>query len=213
VVGCGYGVRSAVAWLFTALGLPGAVAFTEELPVFFLALTISALVRRPLRGARILDDFVAREIRRLSGIFLEVLIIAALASLSLRAVFRYPGPFLLLMVVAAIWCVIVLFYFTPRMLPRALWRDLGLLNYGMSTGTTALGLLLLRSYRGHISPDAARVYGLAAPFSAPFVGGGVLSLLLPQFTARGGAPFILVGLCVALVVLYFVGRALAKQSP
>ena len=57
--------------------------------------------------------------------------------------------------------------------------ELGLINYGMSTGTTATGLLLLRMVDKDLESGAAEDYALAAPLSAPFIGGGLLTLMMP----------------------------------
>jgi glutamate:Na+ symporter, ESS family len=64
-------------------------------------------------------------------------------------------------------------------LPKEHWFQLGLINYGMSTGTTATGFVLLRVVDPELRTQAAEDYALAAPFSAPFIGGGMITVALP----------------------------------
>ena len=49
----------------------------------------------------------------------------------------------------------------------------------MSTGTTATGFVLLRVIDPELESGAAEDYALAAPLSAPFIGGGILTVALP----------------------------------
>ena len=51
----------------------------------------------------------------------------------------------------------------------------------MSTGTTATGFVLLRVVDPDLETDAPEDYALASPFSAPFIGGGLMTTLLPIF--------------------------------
>ena len=217
VVAAGYAVRAGVTEMLRLVISPEAAGFTKKLPVFFIALVLAAILRRFLLRpegvfAGLLTPAVAADIRRLTVLVLDTLIVSAVATLSLKAFFDYLGPFAVLMTAGALWCLSVLLVFAPRMLPRAYWRELGILNYGMSTGVTALGLLLLRSYRAPIPPEVARVYGMAAPFSAPFIGGGMISLLLPELTARGVGPVVFGVLLACVVSLFLTGRYLQRRD-
>jgi ESS family glutamate:Na+ symporter len=97
-----------------------------------------------------------------------------------------------------------------RLLPRRYWFELGILNYGMSTGTTATGLMLLRIIDRDLDSGAAEDYALAAPLSAPFVGGGMITFSLPVLLQQFGGGPVVAGLALGMVVLFVLGAWLAK---
>ena len=77
------------------------------------------------------------------------------------------------------WTGFCLLFLSRRLLPSDHWFELGLINYGMSTGTTATGFVLLRLVDPKLQSGAAEDYALAAPLSSPFIGGGMLTIGLP----------------------------------
>ncbi len=160
---------------------PAASSWMGKLPLFFIALLFAFPVRKILQGLNLLDTNRARI---LNSLILEFLIVSAIATLDLGLLLDSWQILLSLTIIGAIWTAFCFFWIAPRLLDHH--PDLSIINYGMSTGVTALGLLLLRSYRNRIPSEPATVYGLAAPFSAPFIGGGIISLLLPIWTLEFG---------------------------
>jgi glutamate:Na+ symporter, ESS family len=122
-------------------------------------------------------------------------------------------PVALLVGLAGAWSAVCLLVLAPRLLPRAYWFELGLLNYGFSTATTAQGLMLLRIVDPELKTGAAEDYAVAAPLSAPFIGGGVITFvgfpLLLQWAPTG---WVALGLCVAIAGLYLLGRELGQRA-
>jgi ESS family glutamate:Na+ symporter len=179
-----------------------------NLPLFLFTLIGGLLVRRGLDGVGRGDWIDGDSIRRLTAFAMEFLVVAAIASLKLDAVFALAGPLAVLIAVAIGWTAVCLLWIGRRVLPGDRWMELGLINYGMSTGTTATGLMLLRIVDKDLETGAAEDYALAAPLSAPFVGGGLLTLMMPlllQFVPLWIAAVILSALVVLLLV---VGRRL-----
>ncbi|MBI3394682.1 MAG: hypothetical protein HY042_02490 [Spirochaetia bacterium] len=185
--------------------------FVEDLPLFFAALLTAYVMRPILRRSAAWED-AAQAGEKLTSIVLEVLVISAIASVRLSVLVTNAWVFGALMTAAAVWSVVQLFVLSRLLLPRHLWKELALLNYGMATGTTALGLMLLRAYRTRLETPAAAVYGLAAPLSAPFIGGGAVSLLLPELTARGWGIWILACSGILCVILTGIGLLLAEKE-
>ncbi|HNJ04628.1 MAG TPA: hypothetical protein PLB73_10275, partial [Leptospiraceae bacterium] len=66
--------------------------------------------------------------------------------------------------------------------------------------------------RSHTKDEARLVYGMAVPFNAPFVGGGILSLTLPEWTARGGETIIPFLLLAWMFVFFVVCRRLQQKE-
>ncbi len=136
----------------------------------------------------LIDDL---SIKRLVAVAMEFLIVAAIASLRIEVVAAYLGPVALLCGMGFVWTAFCLLVLSRRVLPREHWFELGIINYGMSTGTTAQGMMLLRIIDKDLDSGAAEDYALAAPLSAPFIGGGLLTISLPLILAWIGLPMMI----------------------
>jgi ESS family glutamate:Na+ symporter len=158
------------------------------------------------------DLIDGESVRRICGLAMELLIVSAIASLDLSAVAALFLPVSLLLLAAFVWVGVCLLVIGRRLLPRRYWFELGILNYGMSTGTTATGLMLLRVIDRDLESGAAEDYALAAPLSAPFIGGGMITFSLPVLLARFGGGPVVAGLVLAMAFLFLIGARLAKAD-
>ncbi|NIP84710.1 MAG: sodium:glutamate symporter [Planctomycetales bacterium] len=149
-------------------------------------------------------------IRRIVAVAMEFLIVAGIASVRVEVVATFLGPLLLLCLVGFVWTAVCVLVLAPILLPREHWFELGLINYGMSTGTTAQGMMLLRIVDEDLESGAAEDYALAAPLSAPFIGGGVLTMSLPLLLEKVSLPAVIGVLGVAVVGLIVVGQWLNR---
>ena len=180
--------------------------------MFLFTLLGGLAVRRGLDLSRWGHLIDGDSIRRLTAGAMEFLVVAAIASLRLDAVLALAGPLAVLIVLAVGWTAVCLLWIGRRVLPGDRWMELGLINYGMSTGTTATGLLLLRMVDKDLESGAAEDYALAAPLAAPFIGGGLLTLMMPlllEFVSRGVVAAVALATVVGLVVL---GVLLGRRS-
>ena len=151
----------------------------DGMPLFIYTLFGGLAVRRFLGWLGLEKLIDVDSIQRLTGVAMEFLIVAAIASLQIEAISDLVGPLLVLLSAAFIWTGFCLTFLSKRILPDAYWFELGILNYGMSTGTTATGFTLLKIVDGELDSGAAEDYALAAPLSSPFVGGGMVTVGLP----------------------------------
>lgn len=176
-------------------------------PLFIYTLFGGLVVSKTLQAIG-LERVINREtINRLTSSAMVILVVAAIATLNLQAVATLLVPFLTLLIVGAIWSGTCLLLFSRWILPREHWFELGLINYGMSTGTTATGFVLLKLVDPDLESGAAEDYAMAAPLSSPFVGGGIITVALPlvvleQFSI--GATTIV--LCGAIALMLALGR-------
>jgi ESS family glutamate:Na+ symporter len=150
-----------------------------DFPLFIYTMFGGWFVRRLLGAFGQSHRIDSATVQRLSSTAMEVLVVAAITSLKLSAVASLLGPFLILFLCGAIWTGVCLMVISRWVLPREHWFSLALINYGMSTGTTATGFVLLRVVDPELKSPAASDYALAAPLSAPFIGGGILTVALP----------------------------------
>ena len=183
------------------------------LPLFMFTLIGGWIVRDGMRLLGIADLIDPGSIRRLVAAAMEFLIVAAIASLNLVLVAKVIVPLSILLIVAFLWTAACLVYIGRRLLPSAYWFELGIINYGMSTGVTASGLMLLRIIDKDFDSGAAEDYALAAPLSSPFVGGGVVTVVVfpRMIESVGVVPTALIVLAVT-IGLYWLGLVMAKRE-
>ena len=185
----------------------------DGLPLFMFTLIGGWLVRDVMRLLGIADLIDPGTIRRLVAAAMEFLIVAAIASLNLVLVAKAIVPLSILLAVAFAWTAVCLVYIGRRLLPSAYWFELGIINYGMSTGVTASGLMLLRIIDKDFDSGAAEDYALAAPLFSPFVGGGLVTVVVfpSMLRSLGIGPTALIAAAVT-VGLYWVGLVMANRK-
>ncbi|MGB0595926.1 MAG: sodium/glutamate symporter [Rubripirellula sp.] len=179
----------------------------DSFPLFIYTLFGGLIVRQVLRVVRQEDSIDRETINHLTATAMDVLVVAAIASLNVTAVATLLVPFSILFVVGVIWAGFCLLVLARWLLPSKHWFELGLINYGMSTGTTATGFVLLRLVDPELESGAAEDYALAAPLSSPFVGGGMITVGLPLLLLEG-IPIAVsaIGLILVVTVMIAIGR-------
>ena len=186
------------------------LSHVNDLPLFLFTLIGGLIVRELMHAAGVTNLIDPPTLARLLGVAMEFLVVSALAGMRLSAVLALGVPSLVLMIVGAIWCVFTLVWVSPRLLPKH-WFELGVINYEMATATTAQGLMLLRIVDPELTSGAAEDYALAAPLSAPFIGGGIITLALPAVLSRVGAGWVVLCSAILLIALYPLGRRLTLK--
>jgi len=154
------------------------------------------------------DNAIDREtINRLTSTAMDILIVSAITTLNIAAVTTLIIPFGILFLFGAAWTGFCLMVLARKMLPREHWFELGLINYGMSTGTTATGFVLLRLVDPELESGAAEDYALAAPLSSPFIGGGMITVAMPLLVLeRVPLPYTAVTMTLLVVALIYIGQ-------
>ncbi|MEE2934913.1 MAG: sodium/glutamate symporter [Planctomycetota bacterium] len=179
----------------------------DSFPLFIYTLFGGLIVRQVLRVLRQEDSIDRETINHLTATAMDVLVVAAIASLNVTAVATLLVPFSILFVVGVIWAGFCLLILARWLLPSKHWFQLGLINYGMSTGTTATGFVLLRLVDPELESGAAEDYALAAPLSSPFVGGGMITVGLPLLVLeRIPIGLSAIGLILVVTVMIAIGR-------
>ena len=188
------------------------VSNIADFPLFIYTLFGGLILRFALSLFGQTDCIDGPTINRLTSTAMDILVVAAIASLNLQAVAAMLVPFSILFVCGCVWAAVCLLLISRWMLPQEHWFQLGLINYGMSTGTTATGFVLLRMIDPELNSGAAEDYALAAPLSAPFIGGGMITIALPLLVLEQVhiAVAALVTSTIVLVLIW-IGRAWARN--
>lgn len=145
---------------------------------------------------------------RILGLALDFLVVSAIASIRLDVFYAFFLPFSILIIVGLTWVIFATWFIAPRMLPDA-WFERSITEYGMQTGVTALGLLLLRVADPHFKTPAAKSFGFKQILYEPMMGGGFITAASPILISTFGVlPSFTVGLAsilVAFFVAFFSG--------
>jgi glutamate:Na+ symporter, ESS family len=124
-------------------------------------------------------------IDRIGGLALDLVIVTALATISLSVLGQNFAPFLILSVAGIVWNVCVFVFLAPRLLPFY-WFERGIGDMGQSMGVTATGLLLLRMVDPDNRSGAFESFAYKQLFFEPIVGGGLFTAAAPPLIAKFG---------------------------
>jgi len=174
----------------------------DGFPLFPLAMIggmIIQLASKPLKVDRFYDR---NTFERILGFSLDFLVVAAIASLRLDLFLENLGPFVILMVAGIIWVFFCLIYLAPRMLP-IFWLERGVTEFGMQTGVTAMGLLLLRLVDANYRTGTAQAFGFKQMVYEPFLGGGLITAIFPFILIQFGLWQSFLGV-VLLMLIFFI---------
>ncbi|TVP88603.1 MAG: sodium:glutamate symporter [Thioalkalivibrio sp.] len=186
------------------------LALMEHIPLFPLAMIGGVAVQIALMRmghARALDR---RLINRISGAALDVLIVSALATLSLEAVGANIAPFLILAAAGIAWNLFGFIVLAPRMFPKD-WVPMGLANFGQGIGMTVVGLLLVRMADPDNRTGALENFGYKQLLFEPVVGGGLFTAMSLPLIYQFGALPVLAG-TATLMFAWLIFGLLAFRS-
>lgn len=149
--------------------------------------------------------YVSRElINRISGFSLDLIIVSALATMSLSSIGKNWAAFIILAVAGLLWVAFCFWVLAPRMLPER-WFEKGIGDFGQGTGMVVSGLLLMRIADPKNKSGAFESFGCKQLPFEPFLGGGVITALSMPLAARFGPVPMLVLFGAATVVSVGVG--------
>jgi ESS family glutamate:Na+ symporter len=180
----------------------------KSFPLFPLAM-LGGLFIQIFAGKTGLSKYLDRRtFDRILGLALDFLVISAIASIKLDVFLAYFWPFSILMIVGLLWVIFATWFIAPRMLPDA-WFERSITEYGMQTGVTALGLLLLRVADPNFKTPAAKSFGFKQILYEPMMGGGFITAAAPLLIYTYGVGFSyavgFVTIIIALVIAFLSG--------
>jgi glutamate:Na+ symporter, ESS family len=138
------------------------------------------------------SKYIDRElINRVSGAALDILIVAALATLSLKAIGQNIIPFVILAGAGIAWNLAGFLVLAPIMFPKD-WFAKGMGNFGQCMGMTVIGLLLMRIVDPDNRTGAMESFGYKQLLFEPVVGGGLFTAAsLPLIYQFGPFPVLI----------------------
>ncbi len=213
------GVAIALGWLLKQ-GLVLLERFTwgawadttlmELIPLFPLAMIGGVILQAAMVWAGH-DGLIQRDIiNRIGGAALDIIIVAAMATISLEALGANLPAFLILGAAGIAWCVAAFWLLAPRMLPYR-WFERGIGDMGQSSGMAVTGLLLIRVSDPRNQTGAIESFGYKQLLFEPLVGGGLFTALSVPLTARFGAPIMLLVSGAVTLAALITGMVMARR--
>lgn len=152
--------------------------------------------------------------RRIQNTSLDFLIVAAIATINIKALIPAAVPFAIVMVGGILWNVFCVLVLAKFFLPNA-WFERSIAEMGQSMGVTATGLLLLRVVDPEYETPAADAFASKQLLHEPFMGGGLwTSAAIPLLAVWAGWKVFAIACCAVLVwlIVLTVMRILRKRS-
>lgn len=184
----------------------------QNVPLFPLAM-IGGMVLQSIADRTGAAQWLDRStFQRLTGLSLDLLVAAAVASMRLDLFLQNVVPFAILMVVAIAWCVGTFIWLAPRMLDED-WFEQALVTYGTLTGVAAVGLMLLRMADPHNRTTAAQAFAARSMVISPLLGGGIITATMPLMIVQFGiVPMLVASTLVMFAAWAWPERRLQKQQ-
>lgn len=160
-------------------------AVMEYVPLFPMALIGGILVQLIMVRLNLDALIIPRLTKNIAGMALDVVVVAALASISLQVIGGNLGIFLTLSIAGVAWNIGFFMFFAPRIFPDY-WFEKAIGDLGQSMGVTATGILLLRMVDPENRSGAFESFAYKQLFFEPIVGGGLFTAAAPALMAKLG---------------------------
>lgn len=190
----------------------GRTGFTmmEYVPLFPMALIGGIIVQLLMVRLNLDALIISRLTKNIAGMALDVVVVSALASISLQVIGGNLGIFLILSVAGIAWNIAFFLWFAPRIFPDY-WFEKAIGDLGQSMGVTATGILLLRMVDPENNSGAFESFAYKQLFFEPIVGGGLFTAAAPALIASFGLIKTLMITGALLLFWIGVGFVLIKQ--
>ncbi len=201
---CVTAVAILIGWLLM-YGIRSLHPSLSGFPLFPLAMIGGILVQLGADRTGTALYFDRATFERILGLSLDVLIVAAIASLRLDLFLQNIVPFTLMMIAGIVWTLGAFLLLAPRMIRRD-WFEQAIGFYGMSTGVTAIGLMLLRVVDPENRTTGAQAFAAQALVISPMVGGGLVTVTIPILILNFGLGVVFAGVTALALALVLTAK-------
>jgi len=186
VIGCGRLLLAGLQSLEQTLRPAAETYLSDYLPLFSVVLLTGLALQYLLQATGMNRLFERQLFDQVSSFALDMVIVGALATLSLQDISAYGWELLVLCLGGLGWNLVVFLLIGPRIYPPP-WFAYGLGDLGGGTATTASGLMLIDVADPQRKTEALAAYTDKQPFYEPLMGGGVVTALALPTVAFWGA--------------------------
>lgn len=186
------------------------IRFFEYLPIFPLAMIGGLIVQLTLYKIHKTNIVKRNTIKVFTSIALDLLILSAIATLSLTAIRDNFAIFIILAIAGIAWILGAFFYLAPRFFRRS-WFENGLTNTGQSMGMTATGLLMNRLVDPNNHTHAREAFAYKQLAFEPFMGGGVVTAVSAIVLTEFGQIPTLIGVSIIFLFWLLLGLKMGQN--
>lgn len=185
----GWVLLRVTVWMEARILVPlGWPELMVHVPLFPLAMIGGVIVQKVAGKFNLTKKIDRKIVNRISGTALDILIVAALATISLSAIGQNISLLLALAFGGILWNVFGLL-FLSRFIFKDEWLTYGLANFGQGTGMTVVGLMLVKMCDPLMRTRALESFGYKQLLFEPIVGGGLFTAAsLPLIYEFGPVP-------------------------
>lgn len=175
--------------------LSGPIPFLAKIPTLGRSMIGAAIVWGFMLKTGLSKYVDKKTISTISAFSLELIIVAAIATLRIELITTYFIPIIIVSLLAIASVFFVSLYFVPRVC-KIDWFEKALINFGTTTGTAATGLALVRCADPNYESSAPDSMGAASAILAPIT--GAMPAIIPFLAVQSGFNAVFVG--IAMIV-------------
>lgn len=175
------------------------------IPLFPLAMIGGVIVNAVIMRTKYAVVVDKQTLNRIQGVALDFLVLGAVASIQIPVVVDYLAPLIILTLVTIAFMMWFFYYLGPRFFPTN-WFENSIVHYGAYTGVTAIGLMLLRTADPKMETEAGQGFALRAPFYSPFLGGGLITAVIPVLIVNSNSFIVGAGALVIVAILLLISH-------
>ncbi len=176
------------------------VHILSHIPLFPIAMLAGVIVQLILQKIGYSYLINRKLILRIQNFVLDILIVAAVASISLTVIGNHLETFLILAFAGFLWNLSAFIFLAPRMI-YPYWFERGMTDYGQSMGMTTTGLLLLQIVDPEKETPAFETFGYIQLFFEPLLGGGIFTAASLPLIAEFG-PYVMFGFTLIVFLIF-----------
>ena len=191
-----------IGWLMPYL-LKMTSPIMSSFPLFPLAMIAGLFVQKFCIKIKVSTYLDKNLFDRIMGFALDILVASAIASINLDLFVQNLWPFAILMFAGMIWLFFMVVFIAPKMFPE-FWFERSITEFGMQSGVTAIGLLLLRIVDPSYKTGTAEAFGLKQMIYEPLLGGGLITALSPFFIIKFGTWNSIIICGVIMIIFFFI---------
>ncbi len=190
-------ILNLLRWISNSLGSD----IFDNFPLFPFTVIGGFIVQLVLTMTKTEHLVERRTVNDIAGLALDILIAAAIGTLSLAALGANIPALVILTAIALAWSVIGMLWLGPRIHPEN-WFEHAIADYGQSQGNVATGFVLADMVDPERRTNAARSYGYKQLIYEPFLGGGIITAFsVPIILQIGSLWFGLASLVITVLLI------------
>lgn len=197
LIGVAIVIGYVLKWLFNFI--------IDGMPLFPMVMLGGFIVNRVLDAMGLLKYVDRHTLARIQGIALDILVVAAISSIKLSVIADNAVPIILLSAAALLSMLFFFYWICPRLFSED-WFEQAIVHFGVNTGVTAVGFMLLRVIDPEVKTLGSKAYAIQAPFTSPLFGGGLVTALLPSMIVAHGNWVVGLASMVIVVLLLVVAK-------